>query len=180
VRGRHSFSSDSSVTTLAGRRPPDGLVDVAIFQFVRVPALDYGRVVFSTEAIPDQPLEPGMYTHVQRWSFAEPGHPSFTIAIDGSEGNMVSGKFTVLDACFDYSTPNPTVVSFAATLDILEDADWRSGHLYYNYDPSPAPEPAGAALFAVGGLGLLAYRWMRQKRSTPVGPGRQAPRSAGC
>jgi hypothetical protein len=162
-------SSDSSVTTLAGRRPPDGLVDVAIFQFVRVPAFDYGSVTFSTEAIPDQPLEPGLYTGVQRYPFEEPGHPAFTAAIDGWQGNMAAGEFTVLDARFDYSTPNPSVVSFAATFHIFEDGDLVDGHVYFNYDPSPAPEPAGAVLFAVGSLGLLAYGWMRRKPSGRVG-----------
>lgn len=59
-------------------------------------------------------LSHGLYTDAQRWPFEDPGHPGLSVYGDGRGCNTLTGKFQVLEAIYDYSGPQPKLVSFAA------------------------------------------------------------------
>jgi hypothetical protein len=62
-----------------------------------------------------------------------PGHAGFDLTFDNQGFNGIVGTFTVLEAVYDLTTPQPTVVSFAADFDVQADAAHVTGHVYYNY-----------------------------------------------
>ena len=85
------------------------------------------------------PLRPGVYEGGQRYPFQEPGHPGLDIAGDGRGCNMLTGKFTIIEATFDYSFSPPDVLTFAAQFEQHCEGGPAAltGTLYYNFTPGP-------------------------------------------
>jgi hypothetical protein len=85
------------------------------------------------------PLMPGLYDGGQRYPFEDPGHPGLSIFGDGRGCNMLTGKFTIIEATFDYSFSIPDVVTFAAQFEQHCEGDPPAlrGTIYYNYTPGP-------------------------------------------
>ena len=57
-------------------------------------------------------LVPGTYTDAQRAGFADPGHPGLDFGMDGRGCNTVTGRFSVAEAVFDYSSSDPEAILF--------------------------------------------------------------------
>ncbi len=68
---------------------------------------------FSTEGLNIE-MQSGHYDKVTRAAFAPDGWAGLDVSINGRGAGSLSGDFTVIDAIFDYSDPNPELVSFAA------------------------------------------------------------------
>jgi hypothetical protein len=151
--------------------------------FTGVGALDNGRNVYMNINYrqPDQwwylyfssrelgrELAPGVYLDAQRWPFQAPGHPGLSVV--GHFGcNTITGQFTVLEAIYDYSPPQPRVLRFTATFeqhcDGMEPAlrgtvQFISGSLL----PTVTPQPTLTAL----------------PTATPTMPPTTTPPSANC
>jgi hypothetical protein len=163
-------SADAAVLATATRNVNPPVDTVGIFFTGSPPYSNFASVIFSTENLPGQALVPGVYADAQRFGFEPPGHPGFDLIFNNRGFNEEFGTFTVLEAAYDFSTPNPTVVSFAATFDIQGDASHLVGHVYYNYTPDSmaAPAPPSGLLLAVGAgvaWGYARWRTARALRS---------------
>ncbi|HEX8088148.1 MAG TPA: hypothetical protein VF762_04805 [Blastocatellia bacterium] len=107
-------------------------------------------------------LAPGVYENAQRAPFEAAGHPGFDVAGEGRGRNMLTGRFTILDAKFDYSGEQPQIISFAAKFEQHCEGGTSAlfGSIYYNSLAKPnGPTPkitkvsydAQAALLTIKG-----------------------------
>ena len=94
-------------------------------------------------------LIPGEYDNAQRAAFTSYGHPGLDVYGDGRGSDTVTGKFTILDAVFDYSVSPPKVVSFAATFEQHSEGATPALHgaIYYNSTAYPTYFPLSSVLF---------------------------------
>lgn len=74
-----------------------------------------------------------------RASFASAGHPGLDVTGDSRGSNTLTGKFTVTEAVYDYSSSPPRVVSFAASFEQHSEggAPALTGTIYYHSNTHP-------------------------------------------
>lgn len=165
----------------------DGLVDVLSLRGEAPTgwgSTDWWNFDFTTRGL-NQTLAAGTYPDPERYPFDGPGKSGFSagitgVALDPSFPNAKS-SFKILDFQYDYAAPGsitPNVAdnrvkSFAAEFDIhadyndVKNVNVLKGHVYYNYDKDPIPQPTvpePSTLLLVGG-GLAGMFARRKKRS---------------
>jgi len=120
----------------AGDGTGDGIVDSINFTIVHANN-NVWNVNFSTMG-QNKNLVPGYYPDAQRAPFYDPGHPGLEVTGDGRGCNMLTGSFTVHEAQYDYSGPEPRVVHFAASFEQKCDGGPGTllGTLFYRYTGS--------------------------------------------
>jgi putative Ig domain-containing protein len=111
----------------------DGLVDDVRIRFSGSPG-DFWGLSFSTTKLGEAMVR-GTYDGVQGFLVEQAGHPGMDISGQGRSCNVVSGKFTVLDAKFDYALSSPRLISFAATFEQYCEGGTRAlrGEILYGY-----------------------------------------------
>ncbi|MFP5261881.1 MAG: Ig domain-containing protein [Blastocatellia bacterium] len=79
-------------------------------------------------------LAAGVYENARRAPFAAPGHAGLDVSGQGRGCNVLTGRFMVLDAKFDYSGDQPKVISFAAKFEQNCEGGGPPlfGSIYYN------------------------------------------------
>lgn len=133
----YSFTLADSVVTAkqAQDRDGDGLVDYVHIGFGN--AGHHSSLVFATTQLHTE-IKPGFYDKAMTATFEPLGHPGLDLIVDNYLCNTLTGKFTVLQAVFDYSSENAQLISFAAQFEQLCDgAPYpATGIVYYNYTPT--------------------------------------------
>jgi hypothetical protein len=97
-------------------RTGDGLADYVTVHLHTPGWSHWWNLTFATNQLGTN-LVPGFYDSAQRAPFASPGHPGLDVSGDGRGSNTLTGRFTVDEAVFDYSTGTPRLVRFAASFE---------------------------------------------------------------
>src|SRR5262249_30096516 len=95
----------------------------------------FADIIFSTRNVPGQALVPGTYTWPTRY-LGLPNQPGLEIAFNSHGFEDIFGTVNVLEEAFDFSQPQPQLLSFAATFDVQADTAHIVGHVYFNFTPN--------------------------------------------
>lgn len=144
-------SGDGTFTANASASVAGGKVDSLNVSFQGTGASNshFWFLNFNTTQI-GTALVPGEYDDAQRAAFTSLGHPGLDVSGDGRGSNQLAGKFTVLDAVFDYSVSPPKVVSFAATFEQHSEGGVPALHgaIYYHSAAYPTNFPLASISFS--------------------------------
>lgn len=110
-----------------------GKVDYVTINFNQGTGGEDWEIQFSTAKLGTE-LTPGVYNQAVRAPFAQAGQPGLDISGDSRGSNTLTGKFTVTEAVYDYTSSPARLVSFAATFEQHSDGGTPAltGAIYYN------------------------------------------------
>jgi hypothetical protein len=103
------------------------------------------------------PLVVGTYLDTQRWGFADPGHPGFSISVQSTVGYTQKGSFTIFD--IEFSEDGSRLLKLALEFESFAQGSTSAlrGRLDYNVAGiTVIPEPSIAILMGIGLVGLAA------------------------
>ena len=120
----------------------DGIVDAIRLHYYDFQAQPYYHswyLEFSTTQLGTN-LVPGTYTDIERFAFADPGHPGMDIYGDGRGHSWQTGSFTVTQLVFNYSGGSPVLTSLSISFEQRSGPGEPAlyGVINYNYSPAGA------------------------------------------
>lgn len=130
--GKRYLYTDGQFITTAGDNNKDGLVD-----YVRIEYRD-NRDIFANWSLgfganrQSGHLAPGFYDCTDPAAYAGDGPGLDVSGMGRGYGGRIPGKFTVIDAQYDYSGDLPKVLSFAIIFEQHSSKGILYGSLYYN------------------------------------------------
>ena len=115
------------------------------------------------------PIQPGVYgipgNTAQRADFAQPGHPGLDVVFQNRGSNTLTGNFTITDVSFFHDASNQLQVgSFSASFEQHSEGATPALFGSFTFRSSAVPEPPVLMLVAIGGVLVIAWRFVSRKK----------------
>jgi hypothetical protein len=134
------------------------------------PTNTFALLFFGTDQL-GIPIQPGIYgipgNTAQRADFAQPGHPGLDVGFQNRGSNTLTGNFTITDVSFFHDASNQLQIgSFMASFEQHSEGATPALFGTFTFRSSAVPEPPVLMLAAIGGILVIAWRYIsRKKRS---------------
>lgn len=150
------------------RSLPSGPAELLFVLGHSSPDNTFALLFFGTDQL-GIPIQPGVYglpgNTAQRADFAQPGHPGLDVSFQGRGSNTLTGNFTITDVSFFHDSNNQLQVgSFMASFEQHSGGATPALFGTFTFRSSAVPEPPVLMLAAIGGVLVIAWRFVSRKK----------------
>jgi hypothetical protein len=161
------YPSDE-ITTQIRRSLPAGPAELLFDVGQATPTNTFALLFFGTDQL-GIPIQPGVYgvpgNTAQRADFAQPGHPGLDVSFQNRGSNTLTGNFTITDVSFYTDASDQLQVgSFMASFEQHSEGATPALFGTFTFRSSAVPEPPVLMLAAIGGILVIAWKFVSRKR----------------